>query len=68
MECVTTVTHSISINGGIHGYIVGCRDLHQGDLMSPSLFIICLEYLSRLLAYRTTHTVFNFHPVVNTGG
>lgn len=62
MECVSTATYSLSINGSIHGFIAGKRGLRQGDPISPSLFLICMEYFSRLLAKRTFESDFNFHP------
>ncbi|CAH9111778.1 unnamed protein product [Cuscuta europaea] len=62
MECVSTSSFSISINGILHGNFKGKRGLRQGDPMSPLLFVICLEYLSRLLHNRTNTTAFKFHP------
>lgn len=62
MACVTTPSFSIAINGSLHGFCKGKRGLRQGDPMSPFLFMICLEYLSRLLKLKTTESDFNFHP------
>ncbi|KAH6757807.1 hypothetical protein C2S52_023297 [Perilla frutescens var. hirtella] len=61
IECVSTATYSLSINGGIHGFIVGKRGLRQGDPMSPQLFLLCMEYLARLINKRTTNSDFNYH-------
>lgn len=61
MTCVTSPTFSLSINRGSHGYIKGKRGLRQGDPMSPTLFLLCMEYLSRLLHRCTTTTDFQFH-------
>ncbi len=61
MECVTTATYSISLHGGLHGFFRGRRGVRQGDPMSPSLFILCLEYLSRLIRIRTLESGFQYH-------
>ncbi|XP_042012244.1 uncharacterized protein LOC121760673 [Salvia splendens] len=61
MQCVTTPRFLIAINGSPHGFFPDKRGLRLGDPMSPTLFIFCMEYLSRLLAARTMNTNFNFH-------
>lgn len=62
LECVSTTSFSISINGTITGLFKGKRGLRQGDPMSPLLFNVCLEYFSRLLTDRTMNTGFKYHP------
>lgn len=61
MECVTTASYSISINGSITPKFEGRKGLRQGDPLSPFLFVICLEYLSRSINVATTNPNFNFH-------
>lgn len=49
-ECISTVQFSVLINGAPHGYFHAGRGIQQGDPLSPSLFTMISEVLSRLLA------------------
>ncbi|GJT28157.1 putative RNA-directed DNA polymerase, eukaryota, reverse transcriptase zinc-binding domain protein [Tanacetum coccineum] len=52
MECVTTTSFSISLNGSFHGHFKGRRGLRQGDPLSPYLFTIVMEVLTLMLRRR----------------
>ncbi|XP_070026137.1 uncharacterized protein [Nicotiana sylvestris] len=49
LECVTTVNYSILVNGKTTVPFNAAKGLRQGDLISPFLFAIAMEYLSRML-------------------
>ena len=49
MECVSTPSYSILIDGVPQGYIHPSRGVRQGDPLSPYIFLICAEGLSSLI-------------------
>lgn len=51
MKCVRTVSYSFVLNGNRMGKIIPSRGLKQGDPLSPYLFLLCAEGLSRMLSW-----------------
>ncbi|XP_022895208.1 uncharacterized protein LOC111409387 [Olea europaea var. sylvestris] len=62
MECVTTPTYSVALNGSMYGFFKGGKGLRQGDPLSPFLFVICLEYFSRIIKDATNDSDFKLSP------
>ncbi|XP_021733058.1 uncharacterized protein LOC110699854 [Chenopodium quinoa] len=61
MVCVSSPSFSIMINGGLSGFFKGAKGIRQGDPMSPLLFVISMEYLTRLLRKIGEKKDFKFH-------
>ena len=49
MECISTVSYSILVNGEPKGDIKPSRGIRQGDPLSPYMFLLCSEGSNRML-------------------
>ncbi|XP_062080606.1 uncharacterized protein LOC133785378 [Humulus lupulus] len=63
LACLKGTNYNLLMNGRIQGSFKGEKGLRQGDPMSPLLFVIVMEYLTRLLAYYSDKKGFGFHPL-----
>ncbi|XP_074305769.1 uncharacterized protein LOC141640990 [Silene latifolia] len=63
MQCVRSTYFTLSLNGNNFGYFQGQRGPRQGDPISPLLFTIYMEYLTRLIKFATDRWPFQYHPL-----
>jgi len=61
MECISTTSFSISINGELNGFFQGGRGLRQGDPFSPYLFVLVMKAFSGLLSDKIQQGHFKYH-------
>ena len=53
MNCISTTSYSILVNGEPKGNIRPSRGIRQGDPLSPYLSLICSEWLNRQIQKAT---------------
>lgn len=58
---VTSVSYRFNINGENSRMMKASRGIRQGDSISPFLFVIVMEYMSRLLFKMQQNPDFNHH-------
>ncbi|XP_062075622.1 secreted RxLR effector protein 78-like [Humulus lupulus] len=63
MMCLRNTSYSLLMNGRVQGKFKGKKGLRQGDPMSPLLFVLIMEYLTRRLQLVALDPSFRFHPM-----
>ncbi|XP_062118672.1 uncharacterized protein LOC133832328 [Humulus lupulus] len=63
MKLIRSTSYSLLINGRVQCTFKGGKGLRQGDLMSPLLFVLIMEYMTRCLQSDARSSSFRFHPM-----
>ena len=61
-KCIELASFSIQINGELAGYFNSRRGLRQGCALSPYLFVICMQVLTKLLDKAAVERRIGYHP------
>jgi hypothetical protein len=61
MTVVRNVTYRFKVNGNYTSIMEAKRGIRQGDPISPLLFVLVMEYLTRYLNTLATNSAFNYH-------
>ena len=60
--CISIISFSLVINGELFQKLKAKRGLRQGDPLSTLLFVLGMEYLTRILNCASSDPCFKYHP------
>ncbi|XP_062103573.1 uncharacterized protein LOC133814656 [Humulus lupulus] len=63
MICIKSSSYSLLMNGRIQGGFQGVKGLRQGDPLSPLIFVLIMDYLTRSLLHAAQDSKFRYHPL-----
>ncbi|XP_074299592.1 uncharacterized protein LOC141630726 [Silene latifolia] len=62
LGCIQNPWYSLKLNGELSGFFQGQSGIRQGDPLSPYMFILSMEVLSRYLRKIFDQTLVSYHP------
>ena len=66
--CISTAAFSVSVNGSLEGFFTSARGIRQGCSLSPYLYVILNNVLSKQLNKAAEEGQFAYHPQCRGGG
>ena len=67
LECIQSVTYSILVNGEPKGHIIPSKGIHQGNPLSPYLFLLCSEGLNGVIQHAVDGGLIEGFSLCRTG-